>query len=176
MTKKFAELVIVRKTVTELVPSLTITEYTPDEGAVPVAVDRTGTAIWPFTSVVMEAAKNVTHPAGTPAEDVRDSRVLGLNPFTDRYEATVKAPVGANATPELTPPAPSVMVACGVIVKLEVALFPRLSVTDIVCVPAAKSGVAPATTNKNAAVPCSVTAGAAGTKVAIVLGVAVFPI
>lgn len=76
-------MVIVRKTVIEVVPSLTVIEYTPEAGAVPVP-DVTAVAIDPAASVVFAAATKVVQPSGTPGEAVIVSCVFGLNPVTVR--------------------------------------------------------------------------------------------
>ena len=106
------------------------------------------------------------------------SNVFGLNPDTERYDATPAVPFGAYATPELTVADPRVMVAFAVIVNAADATLPRLSVTAIIWLPATKSAVSGdlVTLNWNADVPCSVTIGVAGINGEIVVGATPFPI
>lgn len=120
----------------------------------------------------------VIHAAGTPGELVIVSKELALNPVTERYAATPVAPAGAYATPELTVADPRVTITCGVMVNAADATLPRLSLTVIIWVPAAKSAVSGdlVTLNWNADVPCSVTIGVAGINGEIVVGATPFPI
>lgn len=101
-----------------------------------------------------------------------------MNPDTESHAATPVAPAGAYGTPELTVADPRVTVACAVIVNAADATSPRLSLTVISWLPAAKLAVSvdAVTLNWNADVPCSVTIGVAGINGEIVVGTAPFPI
>jgi len=147
------------------VPSLTVTEYIPEAGAVPVA--ETDPVAEPEASVVIPGYPPVvivTHPSGTPGEPVTVRAVFGLKPLTDKNDTTLAVPLGAYATPELVEPTPNDIVTVGVIVNEAVATSPRLSVTVIIWAPAAKfASAAEVIENMNAEVPCSVTDGDAGT-------------
>jgi len=138
MTKKLRLFVICRKTVTEVTPSLTAIVYWPNAGDVPVD-DTAVVPIAPFASVVTASAVNVIHPVGMPAEGTKVSGVFGLKPLTVRNVVTAAVFCGAYASPELTPPAPRVMVTFGVIENEDEAVLPLLSTTVMVCAPFVKS-------------------------------------